>query len=173
MWMTLLAILGWFGFAIAVLVAIALNLLGLFGNWIILAAVAIVAVLTGFGPIGWPTLIALAGLAVLGEIFEMAASGLGAARYGGGKGAFVAALIGTIAGGIIGTGLLPIIGTVIGACIGAFALAMGYEWLSGKQNLSGSARVGTGAAIGKIGGIIAKTTVGFVMLGIFAIAYWT
>ena len=42
MWMTLLAVIGWIAFALAVIAAIALNLLGLFGNWIILGAVAVV-----------------------------------------------------------------------------------------------------------------------------------
>ncbi len=42
-------IAGWCVFALAILVGLCLDLVGLFGNWIILGAVALAWVLTGFG----------------------------------------------------------------------------------------------------------------------------
>lgn len=162
--MTTLEVLGWTLFALAVLVAIALNLLGLFGNWIILGAVGIAAALSGFDYFGGYTIPILLGLAIVGEVLEFGAAGVGTARYGGGKGAIGAALIGAIVGGIVGTPIVPLIGTVIGACIGAFALATLYEYLVTNREFEHAARAGLGAAIGKIGGLFAKTFVGFVML---------
>jgi uncharacterized protein YqgC (DUF456 family) len=162
--MTVLAILGWIAFGGAVLSGIALNLLGLFGNWIILGAVGIAAALSGFDHFGGYTLPLLLGLAIVGEVLEAGAAGVGTARYGGGKGAIVAALVGTIVGGIIGTPIFPLVGTVIGACVGAFALATLYELLVTNRKIDDAARAGVGAALGKIAGLFAKTLVGFVML---------
>ena len=47
-----LAIVGWTLFSLAVLVGIALDLVGLFGNWVILGAVLIAWVVTGFEHFG-------------------------------------------------------------------------------------------------------------------------
>lgn len=162
--MTALAVIGWIGFAVAVLIGIGLNLLGLFGNWIILGAVGIAAAISGFDHFGGYTIPVLLGLAIIGEVVEAGAAGVGAARFGGGKGAIAAALVGAIVGGIVGTPFIPLIGTVIGACVGAFALATLYEYLVANRQFDRAARAGVGAAIGKIAGLFAKTFVGFAML---------
>lgn len=167
--MLALTIAGWTAFAIAILVGIALDMLGLFGNWIILGAVAIAAALTGFAHFGGWTLAILFGLAVLGEILETLAAGAGAARFGGGKGAITAALIGCILGAIAGTPLFPILGTIFGACVGAFAGAAISEFLMREKTVRESLYVGTGAALGKIGGMVLKTATGFAML---FVAWW-
>ena len=159
-----LAVLGWTVFGIAILIALLLDLMGLFGNWIILGAVGIAAALSGFDHFGGYTVVILLALAVLGEVLEALAAGLGAAKYGGGKGAIGAALAGTILGAILGTPIFPIVGTILGACLGAFALATLYEVLVSNRGLDSAARVGFGAALGKIAGLFAKTFVGFAML---------
>lgn len=166
-----LAIAGWTLFGLAILVGLALDMLGLFGNWIILAAVGIAAAATGFDHFGGYTLIFLFALAVVGEFLEAAAAGVGAARYGGGRGAIFAALVGAIAGAAVGTSFFPIVGTIIGACVGAFVLATLYEALVRNQRWGSAARTGYGAALGKIGGLIAKTSVGVVMLLIAFLNY--
>jgi hypothetical protein len=159
-----LGFLGWAVFGLAVLAGLALDLLGLFGNWIILGAVGIAAALSGFDHFGGYTIPLLLGLAILGEVLEASAAGVGTARFGGGRGAIVAALVGTIAGGIIGTGIVPIVGTIIGACVGAFGLATLYEYLVANRRFEHAARAGVGAALGKVAGLFAKTFVGFAML---------
>ena len=168
----LLAVLGWMLFGIAVLAGVLLNLVGLFGNWVILGAVAVAGVVTGFDHFGWGTLAILFVLAALGEAMEMAAAGVGAAKFGGGKGAIVAAVVGTLVGAAIGTSVFPIVGTIAGACLGAFGAAALYEIMSDNRDLAGAARVGTGAAVGKLGGIAAKSAVGFAMLLVAAVSYW-
>ena len=159
-----LAVLGWTLFGIAIVVALVLDILGLFGNWIILGAVGIAAAISGFEYFGGYTLVILLILAILGEVLEAVAAGVGAAKYGGGKGAIAAALVGTIVGAIAGTAVFPIVGTIVGACLGAFGLATVYEMLVSNRGLDSATRVGFGAALGKIGGLFAKTFVGFLML---------
>ncbi len=159
-----LAVLGWTLFGLVILAALALDLLGLFGNWIILGAVGVAAAISGFDHFGGYTLVALLVLAILGEVLEALAAGVGAAKYGGGKGAIGAALVGTLVGAVLGTSLFPIIGTIIGACAGAFFFATLYEFLVSNRGLDSAARVGFGAALGKICGLFAKTFVGFAML---------
>ena len=159
-----LAVLGWSLFALIVLAALLLDLLGLFGNWIILGAVGAAAAISGFDHFGGYTLVILLVLAIFGEVLEALAAGVGAAKYGGGKGAIAAALVGTLVGAIVGTPLFPIVGTIAGACVGAFSFATLYELFVSNRGLDSATRIGFGAAVGKIGGLFAKTFVGFAML---------
>lgn len=159
-----LAILGWGMFALAVVVGLILDFLGLFGNWIILGAIGVAAAVSGFDHFGGYTLVFLVMLAVLGEVLEAVAAGAGAAKFGGGRGAIVMALVGAIVGAILGTPIFPVIGTLIGACVGAFAFATLYEYLARGRDIESATRTGFGAALGKIGGVFAKTFVGVVML---------
>lgn len=165
---TALAITGWTLFGIAIAVGLLLDLIGLFGNWIILLAIAAAMLLTGFEHFGWWTVGILLVLAILGEVLEMLAAGAGAARFGGGKGAITAAVVGCIAGAILGSPILPIIGTILGACLGAFAAAALYEYLMMERTLGQAMNVGFGAAAGKVAGIFFKFFVGLVMLGVAA-----
>jgi len=159
-----LEILGWSVFALVIVIALLLDLLGLFGNWIILAAVGAAAAISGFDHFGGYTLAYLFVFAGVGELLEALAAGLGAAKYGGGKGAIAAALVGTLVGAILGTPVFPILGTIAGACAGAFVFATLYEYLVSKRGLETATKIGFGAALGKICGLFAKTFVGFAML---------
>ena len=162
---------GWGAFGLAICAGIVLNLVGLFGNWIIFGAVAGAYVLSGFDRFGWGVLVALAALALMGEVLEMLAAGVGAARFGGGKGAITAALVGCLTGAVLGTGLIPvpILGTLVGACVGAFVCAALYENVMREKRMGEAMYVGLGAALGKIGGLLLKSFVGFTML---AVAAW-
>ncbi len=168
---TALSIMGWTAFGLAIVVGLALDVVGLFGNWIILVAVGAAWALTGFEHFGiWP-LAGMLVLAVLGEIIEMLAAGYGAAKFGGGRGAIIASLVGCLAGAVLGTPLFPVVGTLIGACLGAFVGAAGHELLLMRQHPSAALRTGFGAALGKVGGMVAKLGVGFIMLAIAALTY--
>lgn len=168
---TALAIFGWTLFGLAILVGLLLDLVGLFGNWVILCAVSAAWLATGFAHFGGWTIIALLVLALLGEIVEMAASSLGASKFGGGKGAAVAAMIGCIAGAIIGSPMLLIIGTLIGACLGAFIAAAAYELAITRKGVPGSLWTGLGAALGKVAGLMGKMFVGLLMLLVAALTF--
>jgi uncharacterized protein YqgC (DUF456 family) len=170
---TTLAITGWSLFALAVVVGLLLDMLGLFGNWIILGAVVIAWVATGFEHFGWVGLLFMTGLAVLGEVLEFFAAGYGAAKFGGGRGTFFAALVGCLAGFGLGTTVIPIplVGNLIGACLGAFLAATLYEYIQMERQVHQAMWTGFGAALGKVGGIFAKFLVGIIMLVIAALTF--
>ncbi|MBL7645770.1 MAG: DUF456 domain-containing protein [Candidatus Hydrogenedentes bacterium] len=161
---------GWSLFGLAIIAGLGLDLVGLFGNWIILAAVALAWVATGFDNFGIVGLGCMAGFAVLGEVLETALAGYGARKFGGSKGSMVAALVGCLLGTIPGTAVLPIIGTLIGACLGAFVGAALYEYIKLEKKAGEALWTGLGAAIGKVGGVFAKLFCGMAML---IIAYFT
>ena len=167
----ILAIIGWTLFGLAVFVGLMLDMVGLFGNWIILVAVGIAAAMTGFEHFGGWTIVILLVLAVLGEALETFASGVGTAKFGGGRGAIFASIVGCIAGAVVGTPIFPIVGTIVGACLGAFLGAALYEFLMNERGVHEAAWIGVGAAAGKVGGLFAKTFIGFAMLLVAALNY--
>jgi uncharacterized protein YqgC (DUF456 family) len=162
---------GWSTFALAILVGLCLDLVGLFGNWIILGAVAIAWVATGFDHFGIFGLIFMVGFAILGEVLETALAGYGAKKFGGSKGSMIAALVGCIAGAILGTPVFFIVGTLLGACLGAFAGAALYEYIQMQKTHQEALWTGVGAAVGKVGGLFAKLFCGIAMLLIAFLTY--
>lgn len=167
------AIAGWGLFGLAILIGLGLDLVGLFGNWIILGAVALAWLLTGFDHFGVFGLVFMLGFAVLGEILETALAGYGARKFGGSKGSMVAALVGCILGAIFGTPLIPIpiVGTLIGACVGSFVGAALYEYIQMERTHNEALWTGLGAALGKVGGVFAKLFCGVAMLIIAFMSY--
>jgi uncharacterized protein len=168
---TALHIAGWTAFGFAILIGLALDLVGLFGNWIILGAVGIAWAASGFAYFGvWP-LCGLLLLSILGEALEMVFAGVGARKFGGSKGSVMAALIGCLLGAALGSPLFPLVGTLIGACIGAFAAAALYEYLMQEKTPGEALRTGFGAALGKVAGLFAKLFCGLLMLAIIALTF--
>jgi uncharacterized protein len=167
------AVGGWSLFALAIVVGLALDMVGLFGNWIILGAAVIAWLVTGFTHFGVWSLVFMAGFAVLGEVLETAFAGYGAKKFGGSKGSIVAALVGCILGAIAGTPLIPIplIGSLIGACLGAFSGAALYEYIKMEKKAGEAMWTGLGAALGKVGGLFAKLFCGFAILAIVIFAF--
>lgn len=166
-----LAIAGWTVFGLAILVGLALNLLGLFGCWVILAAVGVAWLVTGFERFSLVSVLILAGLALLGEVLEAVAAGMGAARFGGGKGAMVAAVVGCILGGVLGSPVFPVLGTVLGACVGSFVGAALYEYIQMERRAHEAAWTGFGAALGKVAGMLAKFMMGLLQLFVAALTF--
>lgn len=167
----LLPILGWGSFGLAIVIGLALDMLGLFGNWIILGAVGIAWAATDFAHFtGWALGVMLV-LAILGEVLEMGLAGYGAKKFGGGKGSIVAALVGCLVGAVVGSAIFPIVGTLIGACFGAFLCAALYEYLQQEKEVRDALWTGVGAAIGKVGGLMAKLLCGLAMLALAAFTF--
>jgi len=169
--MTVLSFIGWFLFGLAIAGGLVLDFVGLFGNWLIFGAMLSAWLFTGFKHFSILAILGLFVLAVVGELVEMAAASYGAGRFGGTRGAKVAAFVGCLIGAVAGTPWLPIIGTLAGACVGAFAAASAYEYFVEGRKPQIAFRVGTGAAIGKVAGIVAKVLVGIAMLFAAAITY--
>jgi uncharacterized protein YqgC (DUF456 family) len=168
----LLALLGWTLFGLAVLAGLALDIVGLFGNWVILVAVVIAYIATGYTYFSLLTIGILLVLAVIGEVIEAVAASYGAKRFGGTKGTMIAALVGTIVGAIVGAPI-PIVGSLVAACIGAFIGAMAYEFVVVEKQMKDAVRSGFGAALGKVVGVFAKLLVGVIMAIIIVFAALT
>jgi uncharacterized protein YqgC (DUF456 family) len=162
---TTMLILAWVLFSLCIVAGLLLDLVGLFGNWVILLGAVAFWGMTGLEHFGFWGLGGMLLFAVIGEVLETALAGYGAKKFGGSKGSIVAALVGCLVGSVVGTPLFPIIGTLIGAVLGAFAFAAGYEYIQFRQGVGMAAKVGVGAALGKIGGLIAKFACGVAMLG--------
>ena len=168
---TALAIVGWIAFGLAIGIGLVLDLFGLFGNWIILLALGALWVLTDFIHFGYWAAAGFVALAALGEILEMLCAAFGAKRYGGSRGGMAAALVGCLLGAAAGSPLFPVLGTLLGAFAGAFAGAAIYEHLENERTPREAVRVGVGAAIGKMGGLIAKLACGIAMLLLAVLTY--
>jgi len=138
--------------------------IGLPGAWIMLAIAALTDLLlaprVGDGQpfFGWVAIGVCAGIALLGEVVELLAAAEGARRGGASKRGAIGALVGGLIGGIAGTILIliPLVGTLIGAAIGALAGAALGELTRKGVTLRDTAKPATGAAIGKVLGILAK-----------------
>jgi len=157
----------------ALLTGWALTLLGMPGNWLMVAVAAIYAY---FGPeggradLGTPMVLSLLAMATAGEWLEFLAGALGAAKGGGSRRGIVLAVAGSIAFGLVGlfVGLpVPVVGPVLGAvlfaALGALVGAMiGERWRG--RDWPTSWRVGRGAFIGRLLGTAAKLGVATAMV---------
>jgi uncharacterized protein YqgC (DUF456 family) len=142
---------------------LSLTLVGLPGNWVMVAALIGFGWMTGWNVyVGWASVGSALGLAVAGEVLEFLAGSAGAKRAGGSRRATIGAIVGGIVGGIVFSIPLPIIGTIFGVCLGAFLGATVVE-MGVRKDASHAARVGWGAAKGSFWGIVLKLLVGLVI----------
>lgn len=171
--LTLVAIMAW-----------AMNVLGMPGNWITVAIGAGAYFLSSpekSAHIGLITLGVLLAAALLGEFLEFVAGALGASRLGASKrssalaivGAMTGALVGLFAGSIIP---IPIVGQVLGSLLfgslGAATGAVGGERWVGK-NWEESLQVGHAAFWGRLLGTVGKVVCGTLACAVFLVAIWT
>ena len=156
-----------------------LTLMGLPGNWLMVAAVALYTWLTpttGPTQIAWTTPLAMTALAVGGELAELAAGVWGARRAGGSRRAAIFSLIGSMAGALLGASLglpIPLIGppiaALLGGALGALAGAAFAEHSRGETS-SHAIRVGGAAFLGRLLGTGAKTAVATILAVIAIVA---
>lgn len=161
-----------------------LVVLGLPGNWLMVATTAVVVwwqwgtPATTSGPaavnamFSLATLITVVVLAIIGEVLEFVAGLLGSKRAGGSRAGAMGALGGGIVGAIAGTPLLPIVGSLIGAAVGAFAGALVLELWYGRK-MRESVQSGVGAGVGRLVGTGIKLAVGVAIWLVVAVAtFW-
>lgn len=155
------------------------TLFSLPGNWVMLLLTAVFAFFypdeNGTG-VGWTAVIAIACLAILGEIVEFAAGAAGAAKEGGSRRGMVLAVVGAIVGSIAGAivGLpIPVVGPILaaigGGALGAFLGAYLGETWKGKTTAE-SLAVSKGALVGRLLGTMGKLVAGAVIVVISAVA---
>lgn len=159
------------------------NFLALPSNWFIVgfAALFVSGMDTGAaaGGLNWDAVILLGVMAAGGEVAEFVAGAVGASKEGGSRRGVVLALVGTTIGGFLGMFMaipIPILGPLIGAlaggAAGAFAGAyLGEMWKHGRADQS--VRVGTGAAVGRVLGTLAKVLIGLVMVVVLAVRVYS
>ena len=166
----------WAAALILVLIAsCGLTLLGLPGNWIMVAATSLYILLVPDDSrlsIHWPVAAALGILAALGELLEFLTGVFGVAKAGGSRRSATFCLVGSLVGGGVGlvVGLpIPIIGPVVsvvllaslGALVGAILgedrrnRPAGHRW-----------RVGKAAFWGRMLGTSAKSLIGLIMAAV-------
>lgn len=142
---------------IIVLVGMAMTAITLPGIWTMAAS----AVLMAFGfpeYVGWWTVGALFAIAALSELVDFIASALGVKRMGGSRSGAIGSIVGTLAGAILGTFLIPIpiVGSIAGGVIGAGAGAFLAERGIANRTIKDSVRSGSGAAAGRLVSMVIK-----------------
>lgn len=115
---------------------------------------------------GW-TIAVLAILTLVSLGIDFMATALGAKRVGASKPALIGAVLGTFAGllfGIIGVFVGPFVGALLGELV----------WLRrvGGRQLGQATKVGLGTWLGIVVGTILKLGVAFMMVGLFAVAWF-
>ena len=160
---------------LVLLASCGMTLLGLPGNWIMVAATALYIWLIPSDSamsISWAVAVVLAGLAALAELAELAAGALGVAKVGGSRRSAAFAVGGSLMGSFLGLviGLpIPVIGSVVAvvlfAGVGALCGAMLGEDTRGRDPGHGW-RVGQAAFWGRLLGTAAKTFASVVMAAI-------
>jgi len=128
---------------------------------LVFGGLALAAWAEGFQRVGTVTLVILGVLTALAVLADLAASAFGAKRMGASPRAVVGASIGAVVGLFFG---LP--GLVLGPFLGAVA-----GELSANRALLHAGRAGLGTWLGLLLGSIAKLTLAFLMLGVFATSY--
>jgi len=165
--------------AIVLLIGWVLTAFTLPGNWLMVLATAVFAFFfpddDGRG-IGWVVVGILLLLAILGELVELAAGAIGAARVGGSKRGAVLAMVGSLVGAVVGAivGLpIPVVGTIIGAILfaglGSLAGAMLGEAWKGRD-LEIGWKIGQAAFWGRLLGSVAKAMIGSIILVVATVA---
>ncbi|HJO24975.1 MAG: DUF456 domain-containing protein [Myxococcota bacterium] len=130
------------------------------GALLVFCGLLLGAWIDGFEKVGGWTLTLIGVLAGLTYAVDFAASALGAQRVGASR----RALVGAVAGGVVGLffGILGVlVGPFMGAVIGEYTV---------QRNLSQAGRVGVGTWIGMALGLAAKLALVFTMIGTFVIA---
>ena len=115
----------------------------------------------GFLRVGAFTLSILGVLTALAIVLDFAASSLGAKKAGASPRAVLGAGLGAVAGiffGLPGLVLGPFVGAVLGE-------------LSANRALLQAGKAGLGTWVGLLLGSVAKVTLAFLMVGVFALAY--
>ena len=132
------------------------------GTPLILLGVFIYAFATDFEIIGFARLVFLTAITVLSSGLAYAGAVVGAKRSGGS----VWAVVGALAGGLIGLAFAPP-GLFVGPLVGAIVA----EWIRTGQ-LHGSVKSGVGAAIGIIAGAVLHFAFALVMVTLFIFWVW-
>jgi hypothetical protein len=182
-----LVVIGYVVFVLVLMAGVLATLLGLPGTFLIVADALVMSACTHWQrPSLWTLLVVLL-LAVVAETCDNLLSIL-ATRHGGASGKTgMVAMVGGVAGALLGAGISPVFGAIgvlggvvgflLGVVIVPLALALGggylaaywYELRQGRTPEE-AARAGKGALFGRLLGGLAKTLLAIVMVAIILFA---
>jgi len=132
------------------------------GTVLVFVGMILAAWADGFTRVGLPTLLLLAVITVVVYLIDFVAGVYGVERAGASRWAVLGAAVGTFVGLFFGLpGLL--LGPFLGAVVGEFLV---------RRQIVGAGRAGAAAWLGIVLGAVAKVALNFVMLGVFAAAYF-
>ncbi|MBI1737457.1 MAG: DUF456 domain-containing protein [Candidatus Rokubacteria bacterium] len=132
------------------------------GPPLILLGALLYALATGWTPVGVGRLVILATLTVVASVAGHLGTVMGAKRAGGSRWA----VIGALAGGVVGIAFAPL-GLIVGPLAGAIA---GELFRTGE--LRESIRTGVGAAVGVLAGAVLQFALALVMVALFVWWIW-
>jgi uncharacterized protein YqgC (DUF456 family) len=148
--------LAWTACALLCLGGLILAVFSISGTWLVLGAAIGAALLTGPGEFpGWPALLAFGAVCAAVDIIEWFAAAWGVRRRGGSAAAGWMALLGSLAGAILGGMIVPVLGSLVGMLLGSFALV----YLPDRRRLQRAdqaAHVARGAVLAGISGLLLK-----------------
>ncbi len=145
------------------LVGIFCIFVGLPGNFLILLFSSLLAWYFKFEVIKINIIILLVSLAILGEVLELLIGIIGSKKKKASKSAIVGSIIFSIIGAILFAPIFFGLGAIFGAFLGAFLGAFIVEFFK-FQDVSKAIESGKGAFLGKLGGVLVKTIIGFIMI---------
>jgi len=147
------------------------NMIGLPGNWMLVGAALVTALVTGFAKMTVTRFLLCLGLAVLGEVVESLLGGVIVAKRGGSKLGVFGSIIGGFVGVILGAGLFPPLGSVLLGFVGAFLGAIFGEILRHPETEL-ALRIGFWSFVGRMAAMAAKFAVGCVIFWILIRTTW-
>ena len=148
------------------------TMIGVPGNWILVAMALIVGLVTKFSDLTFWYFLVCVGLATLGEVIESFLGLAVVAKRGGGKLGVLGSFVGGLLGVILGSGVAPPVGSVIFGFLGAFAGAVLGELVK-HQQMDTALRIGFWSFVGRVSAMAVKMALGCVILWIIITTTWT
>ena len=145
------------------LLAFSTHIFGLPANWFIIAILALWDWLAPDSSLSFNTLLIFTGMAFIGECIEFVLQAFGAQKYGASRSGNWGAILGAIAGALLGAPFLFGLGALAGAIGGAYLGCLGIELLNNRP-LAEAKQAAWGAMLGKVLGMSLKIGIGIVLL---------
>ena len=143
-------------FVFAIVISLISNFYGIPGNLLIAINSLIYGIVTKFYAFSFAFVLTLFIVVFIVEFLEYILIALTAKKYGASKWGITGGILGGITGAISGAFFSPIMGAIIGSILGVFLGATLLEFFK-SWDVKGAILSGTGAFIGKIGGLSLKT----------------
>lgn len=174
--LTILAYIGITLFILVLLVGVLATLVGLPGTVLILIDAFIYSAIHSFARPPWWLLLILLGISVVAETSDNILSALGVRKLGGSTKTSIWALVGGLAGAIIGGTLLApllawlgplgvLLPPIICALVGGYLAAYWYELRQGRPHPE-ARRAGWGALLGRLAGGLLKAVLASIMVAL-------